>query len=84
MLLAKDRILGETVSYFYKITKNTGLEVIFLYPEYAIDLKYKLDMNWFASLDEYRIGLNATPGFYFSFRVFDPRLPYKKRIEIFF
>ena len=84
MLLAKDRILGETVSYFYKITKNTGLEVIFLYPEYAIDLKYKLDMNWFASLDEYRIGLNATPGFYFPLWLFDPRLPHKKHIKSWF
>ena len=36
------------------------------------------------SLFSYRIDLNATPGFYFSLRIFDPRLPHKKRIEIAF
>ena len=32
----------------------------------------------------YRIDLNTTPGFYFSFLVFDPRLQHKKRLKLCF
>ena len=41
---------------------------------------FKMFSTSFERSITYRIDLNATPGFYFMLQIFDPILPYKKRI----